>query len=75
MQLSNGKRNHTIKRDPGLSSSGSPSCSGNEGFSPQYTYLIQPTKQSNLNSAQGLVNVKVMGDSRTYQHFLTVLMM
>lgn len=76
MKLSNGKRDHTMKRDLDPSSSGSHSCSEHKGCSLQYTCLIEFTKQS--NSTQPGVrecHVKVMGDSRTQQHLLKMLMM
>lgn len=54
MKLSDGKRNHTMKRDLDPSSSGSHFCSGHKSFPPQYTCLIKSANQSNINSTQGL---------------------
>lgn len=54
MKLSDGKRNHTMKRDLDPSSSGSHFCSGHKSFPAQYTCLIKSANQSNINSTQGL---------------------
>ena len=54
MKLSDGKRNHSVKRNSDPSSSGSHFCSGHKRFPPPYTCLIKSANQNNVNSTWGL---------------------